>query len=75
MLLASGCLQVGARARGALERVKEAAEQQEAEVGHAAELAEVSAALRQEATAAAPSANLFTSVRAWGVCVIPRGCI
>ncbi|PRW20411.1 elongation factor EF-3 isoform B [Chlorella sorokiniana] len=52
--------EVGARARGALERVKEAAEQQEAEVGHAADLAEVSAALRQEATAAAPSANLFS---------------
>ncbi|KAI7836488.1 hypothetical protein COHA_009640 [Chlorella ohadii] len=53
--------EVGARARGALERVKEAAEQQEAEVGHAADLAEVSAALRQEASAAAPSANLFTA--------------
>lgn len=54
---------MGARARSALERVKEAAEQQEAEVGHAADLAEVAAALRQEATAAAPSANLFTPVR------------
>ncbi len=60
--------QVGARARGALERVKEAAEQQEAEVGHAADLAEVSAALRQEASAAAPSANLFTAVGAAYFC-------
>ena len=32
------------------------------QVGHAADQAEVAAALRQEATAAAPSANLFTPV-------------
>ncbi len=52
--------QVGARARDALQRVKDAADEQEAAVGHAADHAEVLAALRQEATAAAPSANLFT---------------
>lgn len=46
--------QVGARARDALQRVKEAADQQEAEVGHAADAAEVTAALRAEVAAAAP---------------------
>ncbi|KAL4853476.1 Elongation factor 3 [Chlorella vulgaris] len=46
--------EVGARARDALQRVKEAADQQEAEVGHAADAAEVTAALRAEVAAAAP---------------------
>lgn len=51
---------MGARARDALQRIKEAADQQEAEVGHAADAGEVLGALRQEAAAAAPSAQLDT---------------
>jgi hypothetical protein len=51
-------LQVGARARDALQRIKDAADEQEATVGHAADAAEVLGALRQQAAAAAPAANL-----------------
>jgi hypothetical protein len=50
--------QVGARARDALQRVSDAADKQEAEVGRAADAEQVAAALRSAAAEAAPGADL-----------------
>lgn len=55
---------VGARARDALQRISDEADRIEAEVGHAAEVSEVLAALRTEAAAASPSAKLDTPAAA-----------